>query len=307
MVDRWPPRCSQRFPIFVFPAYLPSPGPSAAALLAAMLVGLRSSGPSDGPAGPERQPTMAARGRSCRPGSGGRRLAVIVLNAGLIPSSRPPSRSAPVRRDARSSLFAVRSGLMTGRALGTARRPGWQRAAVLILARGNFVSASDSRPCPRPAELMRIVRLGASGGIRIFATNAQGVRVEAAYGRPLMTSMPPSTALAPSSARWPVGAFVLGRRRPCSLAAVIDVAGVVIDGTCWLLASTRCRAHAAAGAGAGAGAAPKSPFAPRASSIGPMVPGQHRLSPGPRMPVRETHRLPLRSLAPHSISWNLLA
>ena len=137
------------------------------------------------------------------------------------------------------ALFAVPVGLVIGAALAERLV---DRAGSTLLVRicgvGNCVAAVTPGFARGLPELMAaLFAIGASGGILDVATNAQGVRVEAAYGRPVMTSMHAFYSLGAILGSLAGGAFAWAGVALLPSLAVIDVAGVVIDGTAgyWLL------------------------------------------------------------------------
>jgi fucose permease len=177
------------------------------------------------------------------------------------------------------ALFAVPVGLMIGAALAERLV---DRAGSALLVRicgvGNCVAAVTPGFARGLPQLMAaLFAIGASGGILDVATNAQGVRVEAAYGRPVMTSMHAFYSLGAILGSLAGGAFAWAGVALLPSLAVIDVAGVVIDGTAgyWLLPEAPRTALALAGA------VPNEPVGPQGQLYWPDGPtGQNRLSPG---------------------------
>ena len=137
------------------------------------------------------------------------------------------------------ALFAVPVGLVIGAALAERLV---DRAGSALLVRvcgvGNCVAAVTPGFARSLPELMAaLFAIGASGGVLDVATNAQGVRVERAYGRPVMTSMHAFYSLGAIAGSLAGGAFAWAGVALLPSLAVIDAAGVVIDGTAghWLL------------------------------------------------------------------------
>ena len=139
------------------------------------------------------------------------------------------------------ALFAVPVGLVLGAALAErlVDRAG-SKVLVRVTGVGSCVAAVTPGLADNLAELMAgLFAVGVFGGLLDVSQNAQGVRVEAAYGRPVMTSMHAFFSLgailgslAGGGLAW-AGVGLL----PSLLAA--GITGALIDGTAgpWLLPS----------------------------------------------------------------------
>jgi fucose permease len=157
------------------------------------------------------------------------------------------------------ALFAVPVGLVIGATLAERLV---DRAGSAVLVRicgvGNCVAAVTPGFAHSLPQLMAaLFAIGASGGILDVATNAQGVRVEAAYGRPVMTSMHAFYSLGAILGSLAGGGLAWAGVALLPSLAVIDVAGAVIDGTAgrWLLPETTRAARASSGPSEPAGPA----------------------------------------------------
>jgi fucose permease len=175
------------------------------------------------------------------------------------------------------ALFAVPVGLVLGAALAERLV---DRAGSTLLCRICGVSSCAALVIPGLAyslpELMAgLFVIGVVGGTLDVAQNAQGVRVEAAYARPVMTSMHAFYSLGAILGSLAGGGLAwTGVALLPSLAAV-GVAGALVDGIAgpWLLPNTPRPAAAPA--------APNEPVVPQGQLSWPDgPPGQDALSPG---------------------------
>jgi MFS family permease len=142
-----------------------------------------------------------------------------------------------------AALFAVPVGLVLGAAvaerlvdrLGSASitRVCGVGSCLLVLTPG---LATDL-----PELMIALFAYGAFGGTLDVAQNAQGVWVEAAYSRPVMTSMHAFYSLGAITGSLAGGAFAWAGVGPAPTLAVAGLTGAVIDVTAgrWLLAGKR--------------------------------------------------------------------
>lgn len=141
------------------------------------------------------------------------------------------------------ALFAVPVGLVFGAAAaerlvdrvgsaGLARVCGVANCALLV---------APGLAHDLPELMAALLAVGAAGGTLDVAQNAQGVRVEAAYGRPVMTSMHACYSLGAIAGSLAGGGFAWIGVGPLPSFAVAALAGVVVDGWAgrWLLAGKR--------------------------------------------------------------------
>jgi fucose permease len=175
------------------------------------------------------------------------------------------------------ALFAVPLGLVIGAALAERLV---DRAGSALLVRvcgvGNCAAAvTPGLAHNLPGLMAALFAIGATGGTLDVATNAQGVRVEGAYGRPVMTSMHAFYSLGAILGSLIGGAFAWAGVALLPSLAAVDVVGVLIDGTAglWLLPETPRPAPT--------GSAPNKPDGPQGQLYWPDgPPGQDALSPG---------------------------
>jgi fucose permease len=137
------------------------------------------------------------------------------------------------------ALFAVPVGLVLGAALAE-RLVDRVGSAVLVRICGVgacVVAVTPGLARTLPELMAGLFLIGVFGGTLDVSANAQGVRVEAAYGRPVMTSMHAFFSLGAILGSLAGGAFAaLGVTLLPSL-AVVGAAGALIDGAAgrWLL------------------------------------------------------------------------
>jgi fucose permease len=141
------------------------------------------------------------------------------------------------------ALFAIPVGLVFGAAAaerlvdrvgsaGLARVCGVANCALLV---------APGLAHDLPQLMAALLAVGAAGGTLDVAQNAQGVRVEAAYRRPVMTSMHACYSLGAIAGSLAGGGFAWAGVGPLPSFAVAALAGVVVDGWAgrWLLAGKR--------------------------------------------------------------------
>jgi fucose permease len=204
---------------------------------------------------------------------------IMGLTAGVWLARIPSAKSQVHLSDGTLgiALFAVPVGLVIGAALAERLV---DRAGSALLVRicgvGNCAAAVTPGLARNLPELMAaLFAIGATGGTLDVATNAQGVRVEGAYGRPVMTSMHAFYSLGAILGSLIGGAFAWADLALLPSLAAVDVVGALIDGTAgrWLLAETPRPAPA--------GSAPNKPDGPQGQLYWPDgPPGQDALSPG---------------------------
>ncbi len=171
------------------------------------------------------------------------------------------------------ALFAVPVGLMVGAAVAERLVDRIGSAGLSrVCGVGNcllIITPGLARNLP---ELMAaLFTVGLSGGTLDVAQNAQGVRVEAAYGRPVMTSMHAGYSLGAITGALIGGGFAWAGVGLLPSLAAAGLAGAVADGVAghWLLAGRHAAAQDAAAAGfrdaeaGGSQAARKRPLGPQ--------------------------------------------
>ena len=166
------------------------------------------------------------------------------------------------------ALFAVPVGLVLGAALA-GRLVDRAGSAVLVRICGPGMCAAAVTPGlagTLPELMAALFAVGVCSGTLDVASNAQGVRVEAAYGRPVMTSMHAFYSLGAICGALAGGAFAWAGTGLLPSLAVIGAAGAVTTG----LAGRRLLPgpHPAAGhgrpaTGAAQGRQPRTPPASR--------------------------------------------
>jgi len=167
-----------------------------------------------------------------------------------------------------AALFAVPVGLVLGAALAERLV---DRAGSALVARvagvGNCLLAVPPGLARNLAELMAaLLVFGLAGGTLDVAQNAQGVRVEAAYGRPVMTSMHSFYSLGAMAGALAGGGFAWAGVSPALSLAAAGALGALTDVVAgrWLLSGAPSRAAAGKGDAAGKSALPARP--PRRSA-----------------------------------------
>ena len=141
------------------------------------------------------------------------------------------------------ALFAVPVGLVLGAALAE-RLVDRAGSAVLVRSCGPGMCAAAVTPGfarTLPGLMAALFAVGVFSGTLDVAANAQGVRVEAAYGRPVMTSMHAFYSLGAIGGALAGGAFAWAGTGLLPSLAVIGAAGAVTDGLAgrWLLPSSK--------------------------------------------------------------------
>ncbi|MFY9653087.1 MFS transporter, partial [Trebonia sp.] len=151
------------------------------------------------------------------------------------------------------ALFAVPVGLVLGAALAERLV---DRVGSALVARvagvGNCLLAVPPGLARNLAELMAaLLVFGLAGGTLDVAQNAQGVRVEAAYRRPVMTSMHSFYSLGAMTGALAGGGFAWAGVSPAMSLAAAGAAGALTDGFAgrWLLPGSPSRAAAVGAAG----------------------------------------------------------
>lgn len=155
------------------------------------------------------------------------------------------------------ALFAVPVGLVLGAALAERLVDRVGSALVARIAGvGNCLLAVPPGLARNLAELMAaLLAFGLAGGTLDVAQNAQGVRVEAAYQRPVMTSMHSFYSLGAMAGALAGGGFAWAGVSPALSLAAAGAAGALADGFAgrWLLPGTPSRAAAGDAGGSARG------------------------------------------------------
>lgn len=140
------------------------------------------------------------------------------------------------------ALFAVPVGLVLG--AGLAERL-VDRAGSSVLVRITGLASCVATMLPGfagnlPALMAALFLIGVAGGTLDVSQNAQGVRVEAAYGRPVMTSMHAFYSLGAILGSLAGGGFALAGIGLLPSLAVAGITGLIVDGAAgfWLLPET---------------------------------------------------------------------
>jgi fucose permease len=167
-----------------------------------------------------------------------------------------------------AALFAVPVGLVLGAALAERLVDRVGSAPVARVAGvGNCLLAVPPGLARNLAELMAaLLVFGLAGGTLDVAQNAQGVRVEAAYGRPVMTSMHSFYSLGAMAGALAGGGFAWAGASPALSLAAAGAVGALTDVFAgrWLLSGAPSHAAAGKGDAAGKSALPARP--PRRSA-----------------------------------------
>jgi len=186
---------------------------------------------------------------------------VMGMTAGVWMARIPAVKAQAGLSDAAlgAALFAVPVGLVLGAALAERLV---DRVGSALVARvagvGNCLLAVPAGLARNLAELMAALLLfGLAGGTLDVAQNAQGVRVEAAYGRPVMTSMHSFYSLGAMAGALVGGGFAWAGLSPALSLAAAGAVGALTDGFAgrWLLPGAPSRATAARATAAGTTAA----------------------------------------------------
>jgi MFS family permease len=220
---------------------------------------------------------------------------VMGLTSGVWNARIPAAKSQAHLSDGTLglALFAVPVGLMAGAALAERLA---DRLGSAPLARvcgiGNCVAIMTPGLARTLPELMAaLFAVGAFFGVVDVATNAQGVRVEAAYGRPVMTSIHAFFSLGAILGALAGAAFAAAGVALLPSLAVVGAAGVLIDVFAgrWLLPEASRPPPAARAA--------NGPGAPSASESGARVPARPADGPaGPGAPPPARSPWPVRRL-----------
>jgi fucose permease len=191
------------------------------------------------------------------------------------------------------ALFAVPVGLVLGAALAE-RLVDRVGSAILVRICGVgscVVLAGPGLAGDLPELMAALFVVGVVSGTLDVSQNAQGVRVEAGYGRPVMTSMHACYSLGAIVGALAGGGFAWADVTLLPSLAAVGAAGVLIDGTAarWLLPETRSLASLAEPPALLAAGAPEvAPVAPPPSSspLPPSSPGHPRETPRDAKRVR---------------------
>jgi fucose permease len=137
------------------------------------------------------------------------------------------------------ALFAVPVGLVLGAALAERLV---DRVGSTLLARVSGIGACAASVTPGlahalPGLMAALFVIGVSGGLLDVSQNAQGVRIEAAYGRPVMSSMHACYSLGAILGSLAGGAFAWAGVGLLPSLAAAGLTGALIVGTAgrWLL------------------------------------------------------------------------
>lgn len=141
-----------------------------------------------------------------------------------------------------AALFAVPIGLVLGavaaeRLLG---RFGSARVAWISGAALGVFTAAPGMARDLPELMAALFAMGAAGGIMDVAQNAQGVRLESAYGRPVMTSLHACFSLGAIAGSLAGGGFAWAGIGAFPSLAAVGLAGAVVVAVSgrWFLAGT---------------------------------------------------------------------
>jgi fucose permease len=141
------------------------------------------------------------------------------------------------------ALFAVPVGLLLGAAAAErlVDRAGSAGVARVCGVANCLLIATPGLAHNLPELMAALLAVGAAGGTLDVAQNAQGVRVEAAYGRPVMTSMHACYSLGAIAGSLAGGGFAWAGVGLLPSLAAAGVAGAIVDGWAgrWLLAGKR--------------------------------------------------------------------
>jgi fucose permease len=140
------------------------------------------------------------------------------------------------------ALFAVPVGLVLGAALAErlVDRVGSAPVARVCGVGGCLLSVTPGLARNLAELLAALLAIGIAAGTLDVAQNAQGVRVEAAYGRPVMTSMHAFFSLGAIAGALIGGGFAWAGVGPLPSLAAAGLAGAIIDAYAgrWLLPGT---------------------------------------------------------------------
>jgi len=138
------------------------------------------------------------------------------------------------------ALFAVPVGLMAGAAVAErlVDRVGSAGLCRLFGVGNCLLIITPGFAGNLPELMVALLAVGAAGGTLDVAQNAQGVRVEAAYGRPVMTSMHAGYSLGAITGALIGGGFAWAGVGPLPSLAAAGLAGAAVDAIAgrWLLA-----------------------------------------------------------------------
>ena len=180
------------------------------------------------------------------------------------------------------ALFAVPVGLVLGAALAE-RLVDRVGSAVLVRITGLASCVGTTLPGfahNLPVLMASLFVIGVAGGTLDVSQNAQGVRVEAAYGRPVMTSMHAFYSLGAILGSLAGGGFALAGIGLLPSLAAAGITGLIVDGIAgfWLLPEAQIPGTP--------GPAGSEPFALPVDAIsGPALAGPAPAGPAPAGPV----------------------
>lgn len=234
-----------------------------------------------------RQPGAPRRIRRARWAVSGYFL-VIGLTAGVWMARIPAVKAQAHLSDGTLgvALFAVPVGLVLGAAAAErlVDRAGSAGVARVCGVASCLLTVTPGLAHNLPELMAALLAVGAAGGTLDVAQNAQGVRVEAAYGRPVMTSMHACYSLGAIAGSLAGGGFAWAGVGLLPSLAAAGVAGAIVDGWAgrWFLSGKRD----AAVPGTPAAAAP--PLASESPASVP--PGSPRPAPAPPASARRDAR-----------------
>ena len=141
-----------------------------------------------------------------------------------------------------AALFAVPAGLMLGSfaAERVIDRVGSNRAAWVCGIAGCLLVTAPGAAANLPELMAGLFAFGFAGGMWDVAQNAQGLRVESAYGRPVITSMHACYSFGAIAGSLAGGGFAWAGVAPFPSLAATAAVGILSNATCarWLLPGT---------------------------------------------------------------------
>jgi fucose permease len=129
------------------------------------------------------------------------------------------------------ALFAVPAGLVIGAAVAErlVDRVGSARVAWAFGVGSCLVGITPGLARNLPELMLALLGVGVTGGTLDVAQNAQGVRVEAAYGRPVMTSLHAGYSFGAIAGALIGGGFAWAGLGPLPSLAAAGLAGAAVD------------------------------------------------------------------------------
>jgi MFS family permease len=162
------------------------------------------------------------------------------------------------------ALFAVPAGLVIGAVVAErlVDRVGSARLAWAFGVGSCLASITPGFARSLPELMVALLGVGVTGGTLDVAQNAQGVRVEAAYGRPVMTSLHAGYSFGAIAGALIGGGFAWAGVGPLPSLAAAGLAGAAVDVAAgrWLLPGKRAAGSPAGSASPAAPAPPVSPI-----------------------------------------------